>query len=208
MKTQVQRNVLFSILFAAVIGTGCSRGTTDVAVSSAPVAFTGATSLNAWEASSALTDTSSFKFCVKRVRLEQEDGSAVTEDKSGGTSGDDSEYIQFTPGLITVADNQEVNWGTMTIPTGFKLKRIKIKLQKSPDNCSGANYSVEYNGVTSTEDIEFRFRFEPALELDDATGALQLSLADVVSALRNAASIDASKLKQYIDAAEGSASRK
>lgn len=197
----------------ATIAVGCGKGSADIAITSPAVSFTGATALNSGLSStflsgggftSAAVSATDFSFCVKRVRLEGEDDEPVLSDDEDSNVAEDHGYIQFTPGLITVSDNAAVNWGTVSLPVDFKLKRIKIKVQKSPANCSGANYSVKFNGVESTEDIEFRWRFEPALDLDGATSALDLSLSGVVSALRNAGTIDATHIKQAIEGVEGS----
>ncbi|MCM2276449.1 MAG: hypothetical protein NDJ89_00040 [Oligoflexia bacterium] len=205
----------FAVMSA--LTTGCGKSTADIAISSDPVAFTGAagridpgSSLMslAGIGSSALTDTTDFSFCVRRVKLEGEDDQPVKKDDETGMNGEkDPDDISFAPGLITIEPNVAVNWGVANIPVGFKLKRIKIKVHKDQDLC-GVNYSVKYNGVSQTEDIEFKFRFEPALDLDSDTSAIAVSLDSVVTALRNAGEVGVNQIKSIIEGAEGSARQK
>lgn len=211
---------------SAAMGAGCAKqSTSDIAISSSAVSFTGSSARVASElpgaeflsmpgigsANEQLQDLTHLSFCVKRVRLEGEDDEAVVKDDDDQES-EESGYIQFTPGLITITGGAAVNWGTANLPVDFKLKRIKVKVQKSSQNCSGAEYSVKVglggNDILHTEDIEFRWRFNPALELDSATGAIELSLDSIVTALRNAAVTDASHIKQAIENTEGSGKKK
>ncbi len=221
-----QRKQISLVIFGlSILATACGKQqTADVSISSAPVSFTGATSLMSVDPvsnalsfvgapSASVVSATDFSFCVKRVKLEGEDGQPVKKDGETGESGEkDADDISFTPGLITITDNTTVDWGKMNIPVNFKLKKIKIKVKKAPSLCNGATYSVKFNGFETPEDIEFKWKFEPALELDSATGALQLSLASVVNALRTAltdsASFNGADLKSHIEAIEESAEKK
>ncbi len=226
-KTHVRMTrLLLSITSAAL--TGCGAGTGDVTLSSGAYSTTGAVTLAASQlgldpgaqflsAFQAAT-VSDFKFCVKRVKLENEDGSAQKKEGEKGDGGEaDVDDIKFAPGLISVGSGTAVDWGAVNIPVGFKLRKIKVKVKKDSDLC-GVNYSVKFtsgsgsctSGCETDQDVEFKWKFEPALDLDSGTRALELSLSTVVTALRAWADSPTGSLKDKIeaDASEGSAAKK
>lgn len=145
------------------------------------------------------TAVTDFKICVKKVKLENEDG--------GVEKKDDQEEIEFKPGLIDLSSGAAKSWGAMNIPVGFKLKKIKIKVQKDKDLC-GVDYSIKFNDQTTTEDVEFKWKFEPAIELE-AGNALTLAISSVVSALRSAGDAGTlANVKSHIESIEESGSKK
>ncbi|MBI3534146.1 MAG: hypothetical protein HY072_01490 [Deltaproteobacteria bacterium] len=145
------------------------------------------------------TSVTEFKFCVKRIKLEDEDGNAKKKDGETGDDGEkDPEDIRFSPGLIDLSAGIVQDWGTVNIPIGFKLKKIKIKVKQDKTLC-GVNYSVKFNTQEANEDIEFKWKFNPALDLTNAVSALKLSFSTIISTLKAAADAGTlSKIKSHI----------
>ena len=143
-----------------------------------------------------------FKVCVKRIRMQDEDGETVKSDDDDKNDGDD---IRFEPGLIDVTNGLPAEWGKVEIPTGFKLSRMQIKVKKDEALC-GVNYSVKFNAETTPQDIEFKFRFDPAIDVSDGS-TLNISMAQVVEELRLRADNTVGhigSMKERIEAVEGS----
>ncbi|MBI4924925.1 MAG: hypothetical protein HY843_03290 [Bdellovibrio sp.] len=155
------------------------------------------------------TSVNEFKFCVKRIKLEDEDGNAKKKDGETGDDGEkDPEDIRFAPGLIDLSAGVVKDWGTVNIPIGFKLKKIKIKVKKDKTLC-GVNYSVRFNTQEASEDIEFKWKFSPALDLTNAVSALKLSFSTIMSTLRAAADAGTlAQIKSHIEGVEDAASEK
>jgi hypothetical protein len=186
-------------LSAILLLTACGK-TGTITVKSDAFATSGASSLIAdHEHLAAVTPTANvddFKICVARIRLQNEDGD-VEKNK------DDEEDIRFAPGLIDVTNGLRNDWGQVEVPVGFKLSRLTIKVKKDQDLCS-QNYSVKFNNETTPQDIEFKWRFDPPLELEDGS-QLNLSLNSVVEQLRlriDEGSI--ASMKDRIESVEGS----
>lgn len=142
-----------------------------------------------------LSNITDFKFCVTKLKLEQEDGA------SGGE-------VEFKPGLIDVSSGEAKTWGTAALPTTLKLKRIKVEVHKDQELCSGASYSVKFNSVTTSKDVEFVFKFEPAIEVK-AGGTVNLALTTIATTLREAADanqLNDESLKEFIEGVEGTGS--
>jgi hypothetical protein len=200
--------VALSCIFMAAL-TGCGRGSGNVEIGTDAFSPNGGGASNmemialpsgSMAPSTPVTD---FKVCIRGVRLENENDEVESGDDE--ENSDENGMIQLSPGLVDLTSGIPQSWGEAKIPTGFKLKRIKVKIQKHVQTC-GVDYSVKFNNETINRDIEFRFRFDPPVEIEE-NDRINLSLAAVVTALRQAA--DDSNLKQmhqYIDAAEGSAS--
>lgn len=212
---------LLALGIASLTLTGCGAGATgDVTISSGAYSATSAAHLDAAAVGSDPGTTflpafqsatvSDFKFCVKRVKLEDEDGSAKKKEGEKGDGGEEGvDDVKFAPGLVSVGSGAAVDWGTVNIPLGFKLRKIKIKVKKDNDLC-GVDYSVKFNSLTTDQDVEFRWKFDPALDLESGTRALELSLSTVVTALRSWADNPTGSLKDEIekDGSEGSATKK
>lgn len=191
------------------------RGTdtvSDVTVSSKAISlqnmrgianFAGLTSL--------LSDSnaSEIKFCVHSIKLEDESGSAVTKNSSleNLQSNDDENEndedkaeddlteseklggeIYFAPGLIDVSSGSEITWGNVKLPVGFNLSKIKVKIAKDKKLC-GVDYALSYQGNTTEEELEFKWRFSSAVNLNSSTSQLKLSLDEIVTALRSLSAI-------------------
>ncbi|MCM2323376.1 MAG: hypothetical protein NDJ90_08955 [Oligoflexia bacterium] len=207
-----------SLLVMMTAASGCGSST-EVMISSKAVSFTDATGRVGADALSvgftlgdgpsiALVDATDFKLCVRRIKLFDEDGKAVKKDDETGLNGEkDPDDISFAPGLINIQNGVAQDWGVANVPAGFQLTKMTVKVHRDEGLC-GVPYSVKFNDVTQTEDVEFKFRFSPAIDLDDDTGAIALSLDAVVSALRNAASLGENNMKSYIEGVEGSAYRR
>lgn len=155
-----------------------------------------------------VTEVQEFKICVKRLKLEDEsdqphtedgdDDAAQAEEREAEANGE----LVFTPGLIDVSNGQKKDWGQLNIPVGYNLKSLKVKIAKDKDIC-GVDYSVSFNGQTSPEDIEFKWKFNPPVALDASTSVLVLSFDSVVTALRAAAdSGNLAHMKETIEAIE------
>jgi hypothetical protein len=203
--TQLQR---LGMMSAILLLTACGK-TGTVSIKSESYATSGASSLMADRDSLALvtpsTNVSDFKICVKRIRLQDEDGEAVSKDGETGENGEkDVDDIRFSPGLIDLTDGLPEDWGKVEVPVGFKLSRLTVKVKKDESVC-GVNYSVKFNSASSPQDIEFKFKFDPAVELSDGS-TLNVSMAKVVEQLRLAVdSGDIASMKERIEAVEGAA---
>lgn len=217
MKHSYRRYLLTSLAVISTVPiTGCGKKAGDVTVESATFNTSGEALLAREKlnpnsealarfypdeivaAVSPTTTVTDFKICVRKVKLENEDGK--TEQK------DDQDEIEFKPGLIDLTAGTAKSWGTMNVPVGFKLKKIKIKVKKDKDLC-GVDYSIKFNSATTDQDVEFKWKFEPAIDLD-AGNKLSLALATVVSALRQAGDAGTlSSLKDHVENTEGSGSK-
>lgn len=126
----------------------------------------------------ALTAVTDLKFCITKLKLQGADGSYASQNGSNS--------IEAILGLIDHSNaSGTVTWGTVTVPTALSLKQIDIELHVDAQNCSGANYSISYNGTTLTKDLEFHFEFATAA---DITGGdlVKLGLTNIVTALEQA----------------------
>jgi hypothetical protein len=157
---------------------------------------------------------SDFKVCVSRIRLIGEDGNDVkpvdddtkADDSSSSSSSPSSSAneIRFSPGLIDLSSGKAVDWGKAEIPTGFKIAGLRIKVHKDKDLC-GVDYSLKFNELTTPQDVEFKWKFDPAVEFTGTTEKLEVSLAEVITSLGTA---DLSSLKERAESSEGKCSVK
>ncbi len=185
---------LFTISVSFITGCGSNQSTGAITIRSAPVS-TQALASTATAAASA-TD---FKVCVRRIRLENDSDEPETNDQDAGA--DESGYVEFSPGLLDLTDGQSKDWGQARVPVGFKLRRIKIKVQKHEQLC-GVDYSLKYGTATANRDLEFRWRFNPEVELKDGS-TVTLALEQALAAIRAAAQAgDLNKVKDYLDGAD------
>ena len=180
---------------------GCAQRAADVTISSAAFPTSG-TALSSVMSLAPSTTVSAFKICVKRVKLEDADGKTVKKDNETGDAGEkDADDIRFAPGMIDVSAGTAIDWGKANIPVGFKLSKLKIKVKKDNTLCPGmSGHSIIFNSQSTDEDVEFRFKFNPALDLNSDTGALAISLNTVVGAIRAAADSNPSNFGQAIKA--------
>ena len=132
-----------------------------------------------------LTDPT-FKVCIKKVTLEDESGEAQGNDSSEGESEEEKNEIEFSVGEVDLTSiaTSDVTLGTIAdAPVGFKISKVKIKLKKF-GSCS---HSVQYDTASTDSDVEFRWTFSPAVELNSGD-TLDLLLSDIASTIQTAAS--------------------
>jgi hypothetical protein len=166
---------------------GCARKR-EVEVKSTAFPVSGSTDIATFEEPTSTVDD--FRFCVSRIRLEEEGGG--------------SKEMDLAPGLINVSEGEPVDWGTIEVPEGFEIDRVRVKVHKDKRLC-GVDYSVKFNEATSPQDVEFRFRLDPPLTTTEGVSSLELSLKEVVAKLRQAAdSGSLASLKDRVEEVEGS----
>lgn len=135
--------------------------------------------------SPSISSITEFKVCIKKVKLENEDGEAER-----GESEEDE--IEFKPGLVDLSNvtSAEATIGSLeNAPVGFKISKIKIKVRKDSSLC-GQNYSIKINNGTAYEtddEIEFKWKFNPPVELAGGD-TLQLAFNEFVTALQSISS--------------------
>lgn len=151
----------------------------------------------------AVTAVTDFQFCITKIQLTAEGGTAV-EDESGATS------IEAILGLVDVSDpSVPVDWGTLAdVPVGFGLSELMVEVHKDAENCDGAGFSLSYNGTALNQDIEFKFIFDPAVALDSGD-TLALSMLNIQTAIQeadDAAQLTDETINSYLEnvAGEGS----
>ena len=141
-------------------------------------------------------DVTDFKICIRELKLEKSDGGYADTDGSGS--------FEYKIGLVDVSNGAEKTWMTSAFPVGFTLQRIKVVVHKDESLC-GVNYSLKFNSFQSNSDVEFKFKFEPAIAV--ATGSIiKVALSTVVSTLRaaaNASSLNDQNIKDFIEGVEG-----
>lgn len=122
---------------------------------------------------------SDFRFCVTKLKLKNKNGDAVS-------GSDGSEEIEVRLGLIDISNSAaSTYWGQVDIPVGYALGELRVEMHRDPELCSGADYSLVYNGVSITKDIEFRFNFSGD-SLLEAGDTLRLGLSGIVAAIDQA----------------------
>lgn len=182
---------LFIVLAIFTLLMGCGRGAVTIANK--------AITETQRSARMAMEGVDEFKFCVARIRLES------TEDKSAD-SEDESNYTQFTPGLIDMTSGEAQDWDKLELPSKAKVARIKIKVKKDESLC-GVPFSLLFNGLSTPRDIEFRWTFDPPIDVDGTTKALRLSFQEIVDSLRDSAMSDEIQLKERIEQLEPEAEK-
>ncbi|MAE57394.1 MAG: hypothetical protein CME69_00855 [Halobacteriovorax sp.] len=119
---------------------------------------------------------STFRFCVTKLKVVSE------------VDGQASNSREAILGLIDVSDNTATtNWGNVELTDGETVSELQIELHRDPENCSGVNYSLLYNGSELTKDLEFKFRFDPAITAQNGD-TLQLDLSVIAKAIEDASS--------------------
>jgi hypothetical protein len=197
------RNLLRAALVAIplTLATGCGGsvrlhsdafGSSGTAMSLSQALMDGSSIL----AATATSDVTDFRLCVSSVRIQNENG--------GNESKDGNDQIRFEPGLIDLSTGEEKDWGSADLPTGFKASRMQVKVHHDPALC-GVDYSLQFNTATTQQDVEFRFRFDPAADLN-ADDTVRLSMEAVVSNLLAAVQNGTiSSLKDRVEEVEGTA---
>jgi len=122
---------------------------------------------------------SEFKFCVTKLKLVARGGSPVAYQGNPD--------IEVILGLIDVSnENATTTWGQVEAPVEFDLEEMRVEVHKDAERCSGADYSVIYNGTKLDKDLEFRFAFNPPIRLN-AGDTLKLGLTNIAIAFQQAA---------------------
>lgn len=211
----MSKEAVIGLGILAAVASGCGSSEKGIKIVSEQFESTGAASLMSGmglvQRSAAAVDMTHFSLCVSRIRLINEDGESEVGDSTANSDGhehehEESDEIRFEPGLIDLSSGEEKEWDTVELPTGFKLEKLRVKVKKDKDLCGDVDYSVKFNDVEHTEAIEFKWEFDPAIELDDTTEKLTLSFGEVVSAIRTAIESDptSNALKAAIEEVSGS----
>jgi len=203
----MKQQLILGLLFTGALGVTAGCGAGNVSLQSE--AFATRTGLQgtgqgaAQETIMTGADVIDFKLCVKSVKFE----GPIEDD--GGNGSDDTGEIEFHPGLVDLTSGEAKEWGRLTLPEGFEATRIKVKVHKDRELC-GTDYSIKFNDLTATADVEFRFRFNPPLTIKSGD-KIQLTMGSVVTTLRQAAAaatLNLSNFKSLIENIEGHASLK
>ena len=150
---------LFKLALVTFLFVGCAETPRSVTTNTTGGITIKSAAYTTTDVSINTTPVADFKFCITKIQLKNSEGSYVIEE--GG-----SESIEAILGLIDVSTpSSAVTWGTITIPTGFTLGEMSLEVHTDAENCSGAEYSVSFNGTTITKDLEFKFTFNPAVEI-------------------------------------------
>ncbi len=142
-----------------------------------------------------------FKFCSTKLKLKNEAGEAVGGDATGA--------VEAVLGQVDISNGAVTQtWGRLEIPVGFTLSRIEFELHYDPEKCAGADYSIRYNGVSITRDLDFRFQFSPAIVLD-AGDVLNLRVQNIQAKLaeaETAGQLNDTNVASYLATVEGEGS--
>lgn len=201
------------VIIFSLAGCGTTVGNPLITLSSAPytlntspILFQEMPSLRSQ--TQLLSSVQSFKFCVTKLKLESSEGTFVQ--KNGADS------IEAVLGLIDLSNGSvKKQWGQVQIPTNFYLNRLSVELHKDKDKCAGAEYSLEYyNGINSskniTKDMEFKFKFNPAIYLQEGN-SLTLTIDAILTKLDQAATagkLDDTNIDSFLDSStEGSGNK-
>ncbi len=115
-----------------------------------------------------------FQFCVTKMKVKTEGESTV------GVS------LEAKLGLVNVSDaNATTNWGQINLTKGASISEIHFEIHQDSETCSGENFTVSYNGQTITKDLEFKFRFNPAVSVNDGD-TFKLGLSKIAKAVEDA----------------------
>jgi len=132
---------------------------------------------------------SSFKFCITKMKV-------VTT--AGGLPGTSKEAIL---GLVDVSDaTKTTNWGNIQLTDGEIISEIHLEIHKDAQNCSGINYSLTYNNKSLSGDLEFKFKFSPAIKIQHGK-TLQINLSAIAKAVEDsdvAGELDDAHIKNYL----------
>lgn len=144
---------------------------------------------------------SDFKFCSTKLKLKDSSGAAV-----GG-----ADSLEIVMGLVDVGTGAaDKTLATVAIPVDFSLGKMEVELHRDPQKCSSADYSVRYNGQQLTKDLEFKFKFDPAVTVKQGD-TLKLAFTTITSALKaaqNASAFNDENIASYLQSTtEGSGSK-
>jgi hypothetical protein len=92
------------------------------------------------------------------------------------------------------------------VPVGYSLKKLKVKMAADEGLC-GTDYSVRFNGVETTAEVQFVWKFDPPVLLEGGT-TLDLRLQAFVNGLLaevDANTLTAEELKLIVESLEETA---
>lgn len=212
MKTKIM-NSLFTLIFLLFLGcapgdSGTSGGNplveANVSVQSTPYTNDGTVVLfynskvkkiaNLFLIPSAMAaPVSEFKFCITKLKVVSSEN---------GTPGASVEAIL---GLIQLDDSsQTYNWGNITLIEGQSVSEIHFEVHHDPENCSGADYSALYNGQSIQQDLEFKFKFSPAITVSNGD-TISLGISTIAKAMEDAhaaGEFNNSQITTYLESAQ------
>lgn len=200
------RAVRLVVLALLAVGASACGKPREVTVSSAAYAADGVAEAPA-ASFLASAEVAAFKLCVSRIRLIGKDGQAIEGGDGSGGPGSEKGEIRFAPGLIDVGSGKSVDWGKVSIPVGYEISGMRIKVHKDKELC-GVDYSMLFqksgdSPLTTSQDVEFKFAFSPVVRLDESTERLEVALAEIIDSL---AAADLASLKSRVEAVESSCS--
>lgn len=161
------------------LGTGCggtSVGNPLVTIESKPysTSITALLDPRAFLASSmpTLTAVTEFKFCNTQFQVK--------------TSGE-SDSVEEILGVVDVSDSTATtSWGEVRLANeGTQVEELSFELHRDPEKCSGAEYSVRFNGSEITKDLEFKFVFSPPVAISEGS-RVRLGLDAIATAIQGA----------------------
>lgn len=179
---QLRTNLSILLLAITVLLSGCGKagGTSSSGVIVSATAFSDGSrelaSLLLQNSYDIIRGPSDFKFCSTKLKLKNSAGSAV-----GG-----ADSLEIVMGLIDVGSGAaEKTLGTVAIPVDFSLGKLELELHKDKDKCSEAEYSVLYNGQEISKDLEFKFKFDPPVTVNQGD-TLKLVFTAITTAMKSA----------------------
>jgi hypothetical protein len=150
--------------------------------------------------------TSPFKICIKKVSLEDESGEDRGNGSSEGETEEEENEIEFSVGEVDLSTlgSSDVTLGTIPdAPVGFKISKVKIKIKKF----GTCEHSIEYETKTTNADVEFRFRFNPAVELNSGD-TLDLYFSQIASVISGTDEIDNGSFRSAIQQVQATARKR
>ena len=153
-----------------------------------------------------ISSTSPFKICIKKVSLEDEAGEDHGNGSSDGETDEEKNEIEFSVGEVDLSTlgSGDVTLGTIPdAPVGFKISKVKIKIKKF----GSCTHSIEYGAKTTNADVEFRFRFSPAVELLSGD-TLDLYFSQIASVISSTDDIDHGNFRSAIQQVQATARRR
>lgn len=115
-----------------------------------------------------------FKFCITKLK--------VVSTADGAASGSQEAIL----GLVDISDQNVSNsWGNISLEEGSSVSEIHFEVHYDSENCSAVTYSTSYNGQTITKDLEFKFKFDPAITANNGD-TLSLGIGKIAKAMEDA----------------------
>ncbi|MBT4791661.1 MAG: hypothetical protein HON90_08835 [Halobacteriovoraceae bacterium] len=117
---------------------------------------------------------SDFQFCITKLKV------VSSVDGAAGASQ------EAKLGTVDVSSSTTTqNWGTIAMADGAVISEVHFEVHKDPELCGGDDFSVSYEGQTITKDLEFKFKFDPAVKVSNGK-TLTLGLGKIAKAMETA----------------------